>query len=254
MLGEKRSRLGDRTTAVLTMLDGQWQLLPDLPWPGRPERGAQHVVVGPTGVFVIGEQAWTGRLSVRNDLLRVDERSRDVYLRDLIDAASSLQDLLPAEYRSWVRPVLCLTRQGAVSLRHRGVLVCGGPNLAETLSRGDAVLGADHRAYLESVVRAGMRLSTDGVVVAVRERPRHPRSGIPSQRIRSARPCNGRPEQLPVLRPERPLQAAPVSAPERASRRRARIARSSFAVAMVGALVVLEQLTGAITLIGGRLP
>lgn len=249
MPGDRRSRLRDRTATALTRLDPQWQLLPDLPWPGRPDRGGQHVVVGPTGVYLVAEHPWRGRVTVRNDLLRVDGRSRDLYVRDVLGAASSLRDLLPEEYRSWVRPVLWLTDQPPLLLRHRGVLVCGATGLAETLGRGDAVLGADHRDYLESVVRAAMRLSADGVVVQVRGRPRHPHASIPSQRARPARPRNERPVPAAVVRPERPLPG-PVPAPERASRRRARIARSTFAVVMVGALVVLDLLTEATTLIG----
>ena len=54
----------------------RWRVLHDVPWPGRPRDVVEHVVVGPAGVFVIDTKTWSGTVTVRAGVLRLDRYSR----------------------------------------------------------------------------------------------------------------------------------------------------------------------------------
>ena len=54
----------------------RWRVLHDVPWPGRPRDVVAHVVVGPAGVFVIDTKNWSGTVTVRAGVLRLDKYSR----------------------------------------------------------------------------------------------------------------------------------------------------------------------------------
>jgi len=239
MARETRPGTREWTDAALTALDpARWVVLPDMRWPGPDEPAADHVVVGPTGVFVVESRAWTGLITVRNDMLRSDERSRDHYVKATVETAESLADLLPEDYRALVRPVICLTRQGALTGTTRGALLCAPSNLADTLSRGPVLLGRSHVEYVESVIRAGMRLATDGTVVHVAARPRRPQALVPRQRPRPGGPT-------PV--PPRP-EAVTGTGQQR------RIARAVFAGLVLCALLVAAAVTDPTALLVEQLP
>lgn len=158
-----------------------WYALPDLPWTGRPPGTHGRVLVGPTGAFLLDHRPWVGAVTVRHDLLRVDGRSRDPYVADLLEAAVSVAALLPADYHALVRPVMCLTRQTGLDLLTHHVRVCAPDTLGRILDRGPELLTAEDRDYVESVVRAATKLETEGVVVEVRPRPRGSEPTRPAQ-------------------------------------------------------------------------
>ncbi len=149
----------------------RWYALPDLPWTGRPPGTHGRVLVGPTGVFLLDHHPWTGEVSVRGERLRVEHRSRDLYVADLVEAAASVEALLPFDYHPLVRPVMCLTGQSGLDLLAHHVRVCSPDTLGRILQRGPELLTSEHREYVESVVRAATRLETEGVVIEVRPRP-----------------------------------------------------------------------------------
>jgi hypothetical protein len=153
---------------LLERLDAaRWYTLPDLAWTGRPPGTHGRVVIGPTGVFLLTDHPWTGVVSIDDAQLRVDGRSRHLYVGDAAEAAASVAALLPAELRAHVHAVLCLTRQDGLDLVSRSVAVCSPDTLAGVLAGGPRVLRRRHRDHAESVVRASMRLETEGLVVAV---------------------------------------------------------------------------------------
>jgi hypothetical protein len=105
---------------LLERLDtGRWYTLPDLAWTGRPPGTHGRVVIGPTGVFLLTDHPWAGAVSVHDQELRVDGRSRDLYVGDAVEAAASVAALLPVDLRAHVHAVLCLTRQGGLDLVSR---------------------------------------------------------------------------------------------------------------------------------------
>ena len=64
------------TARALTGLPAGWSVLHYVVWPGRRGARIDHVVIGPGGVFVIASQAWSGTVSVEDDVLREDGRPR----------------------------------------------------------------------------------------------------------------------------------------------------------------------------------
>lgn len=243
---------------ALERLDAaRWYALPDVAWPDRPPGTHGRVAVGPTGVFVLVDHGWTGRVSVRNALLRVDDRSRDLYVGDAVELAASVAALLPVDFRAHVRAVICLTRQAGVDLTNRDVLVCAPDTIAEVLQRGPLLLHHEHRAYVESVVRAAMRLETEGVVVTVRDRPRRPgdpdgtTAGVPDQRARPVADAGGvhRRDDAPLPEQPRGPNGRGKHAEESAARRRVRLGGSLFGLVVVAGLVALERRTDALALI-----
>ena len=53
-----------------------WTVLHDVPWPGAHRAYLDHVVIGPSGVFVIDAKTWAGEITVEGEELRANGRSR----------------------------------------------------------------------------------------------------------------------------------------------------------------------------------
>ena len=125
---------GDRATAnaLETLPRARWRVLHDVPWPGRPRVIIEHVVVGPAGVFVVDTKNWSGNVSVRAGVLKLDKYSRQGAVTHVSEAARAISAQLRTA-RCPVRPVLCLERPEPISADCDGVLVCSTANLAEVL-------------------------------------------------------------------------------------------------------------------------
>jgi Nuclease-related domain len=121
----------------------RWRVLHDVPWPGRPQVVAEHVVVGPAGAFVIDTKNWAGAVSVRAGVLRLDKYSRQGAVTHLAEAAKAFSAQLRAA-RCPVRPVLCLVRPEPVLSYCDGVLVCSTANVVELLQSQRRVLADVH--------------------------------------------------------------------------------------------------------------
>ncbi len=121
----------------------RWRVLHDVPWPGRPQVVAEHVVVGPAGAFVIDTKNWEGTVSVRAGVLRLDKYSRQGAVTHLAEAAKAFSAQLRAA-RCPVRPVLCLVRPEPVLTYCDGVLVCSTANVVELLQSQRRVLADVH--------------------------------------------------------------------------------------------------------------
>lgn len=62
---ERGAQGEDVTAAALDDLAGRgWTTFHDVRWPGRPRANIDHIVVGPTGVFVIDTKNWSGDIRV----------------------------------------------------------------------------------------------------------------------------------------------------------------------------------------------
>jgi hypothetical protein len=117
----------------------RWRVLHDVPWPGRPRDVVEHVVVGPAGVFVIDTKTWSGTVTVRAGVLRLDKYSRQGALTHVAEAARAVSGQLRTA-RCPVRPVLCLEREEPISTDCDGVLVCSTPTLVDVLQSQHRVL------------------------------------------------------------------------------------------------------------------
>jgi hypothetical protein len=121
------------TAAVLDALPAGWFAYHDLRWPGRRLANIDHVVIGPPGVFVIDSKAWTGRVEVREDVLRHNGRARQSAVVGAADAALALAEHLSRVDATRVHPVLCFVRDEELTGWARDVMVCSTGNLREML-------------------------------------------------------------------------------------------------------------------------
>lgn len=114
-----------------------------------------HVVVGPTGLFVVESRAWPGQLGISNDELFVDGRRRSGATEGVTRATAAVEQTLAHELKPLgapVRSVLCVERatpqwfKGTV----QGVLVTNGRSLPRAIREGEAALGP------ETIVRVAL--------------------------------------------------------------------------------------------------
>ncbi len=119
-----------------------WRVFHDMRWPGRRFANIDHVVVGPTGIFVIDTLTWSGNIEVRDGVLRHDGRRRDRSVLAGIDAAETLTELLPGVPAGAVHAVLCFDRDEPVFGWAGDVMVCSPANLATLLASRPSVLDA----------------------------------------------------------------------------------------------------------------
>jgi hypothetical protein len=93
---------------ALEALPDGWIVLHDLPWPGRQRANLDHVVVGPTGVFVVDAKNWSGRIEVRDGVLSQNGRQRESAVSSVTAAAISVQGIV-APYPCAVFSASCVT-------------------------------------------------------------------------------------------------------------------------------------------------
>lgn len=100
--------------------------------PGERFVHADHVVVGPGGVFVIASAP--GDLELTDDGLRHGDLDCSAGLAAVADAAAAVAELLPRLDRGVVTPVMCLARDEDVDACIDDVLVCTTGNLHRLLT------------------------------------------------------------------------------------------------------------------------
>ncbi|WP_170286172.1 nuclease-related domain-containing protein [Nocardioides rubriscoriae] len=148
VLGEAWATDECATTAALSGLGPEWVVLSDLAWPGRTELGIDHVVLGPTGVFAITTQAWTGAVRLNCGVLEQNGRPQPHVTADLTEAASAVSTLMGTT----VQPVLCLTGR-RVAGRAGQVVVCSTYGLVPMLESRASALAAEDLQRLGSDLR-----------------------------------------------------------------------------------------------------
>jgi hypothetical protein len=114
-----------------------------------------HVVVGPTGIFVVDRKPWVGQISAGAEQVYVDGRQRTGATDDVTRAAAALEDVLGYELKpigTHVQPVI--TFDGASNRLFEATLgkiaLTGTRSLAKTVRGGTASLGP------ETVVRLAL--------------------------------------------------------------------------------------------------
>src|SRR4051812_10265743 len=91
-----------RALAALPELD--WRVFHDVHWPGRRYANVDHVVVGPSGVFVIDSKSWSGDVAVADGVLRQNGHRRERHVLAAIEAAAAVAELVPALDPSTTKP------------------------------------------------------------------------------------------------------------------------------------------------------
>ncbi|WP_193605722.1 NERD domain-containing protein [Nocardioides dongkuii] len=131
-----RDAAGTRITArALADLPRGWTVQHDV----RLDAGvADHVVVGPGGVFVVTTRSWSGRVNVVDGVLRQAGNVRGVHVP--IDTAAAVADLLDGKAAQQVHAVLCVARDEEVAGAAQGVLVCSAGTIRRLLLTRPTVL------------------------------------------------------------------------------------------------------------------
>ena len=148
-----------RPTAPLEALPATyWSHLRRVCCPGRPDSLIDHVLVGPSGIYVIRY--------LPSELDRLDaatgrgrQHLHDVGVAACAEYAETISGLLPPRYRDRVRPVLCLRGDDERAGESGGVLVASlgafehivrsSPPVLSTSEVGQAY--SSLKAYLEQV-------------------------------------------------------------------------------------------------------
>lgn len=158
----ERGAVGEEQTAeVLKGLPvEEWTAFHDLRWPGRRYANVDHVVVGPPGVFVIDSKNWSGRIEVRNQVLRQNGRMRETAVAGVAEAGIAIAELSHAVGPHHVHPVLCFVRDEPVSGWARDVMVCSTSTLLTMLTTRPSVLSAEQRGLLVLELDAALRSAT----------------------------------------------------------------------------------------------
>jgi hypothetical protein len=128
--------------SVLAGLESDWQRLDDLYWADPCAHRADHVVVGPTGVFVIDAKTWPGTIDIGPDTVRHNRRKRHEVLTDVASAAKAIRCLLEPVTSAPVHAMLCFARDAQIRGSVRSVHVSSTANLLSRLASFPVVLDA----------------------------------------------------------------------------------------------------------------
>ena len=100
-----------------------WDVFHDVHWPGSRLGKIDHIVVGPSGVFVIDSKNWPGEIAVRRGVLRQNGRRRDAAVVAATEAAFAVAQLLPDISPTHVTGVLCFASVDHTITTPRGVAI-----------------------------------------------------------------------------------------------------------------------------------
>jgi hypothetical protein len=146
--------------ALATLPRRDWTVLHGVWWRGRRHATIDHLVIGPSGVFVIGAKHWSGSVSWCDDeVLRQDGWRREATIDEAVRAAEAVADLTGVVAPDDVRPVLSLVGVAPVVGELHGVLVGTPTNLADLLLELPAVLTREQRVLAALDLDASVRCS-----------------------------------------------------------------------------------------------
>lgn len=143
----ERGAEGEAATArALAALDAaEWTIFHDVRWPGRKLANVDHVAVGPGGVFVIDSKNWSGRIEVKDSVLRQNGYQREKTVVAAAEAAIAVSLVTPDLPGRLAVPVLCFVRDATLTGWARDVMVCSTSNVAEMLMSRPTVLDPETR-------------------------------------------------------------------------------------------------------------
>jgi hypothetical protein len=182
------------TAVALALLPGEeWVDFHDVPWPGRPGATIDHVVVGPSGVFVLVTSHLGENIQIRRDVLRRNGRRRDKVLGRAVQAAEALGTVLPDVDQLFIRPVVCFAREEMIMGWGRKVMVCSSASVVSMMQGQPAVVNAAERDALCASVEVAIRAANlePGTRPPGMVRPRHLEEK-PAEPARGARRAPGR--------------------------------------------------------------
>jgi hypothetical protein len=144
------------TGRALAELPPPWRAINDVRWPGRLLANIDHVVVGPTGVYVIHAKTWAGEVDVRHGDLVLNGRKQESSVLAVEASAIAVAGTADGVDPALVKPVLCLVRDEVVEGAVGEALVCSTRTLAEVLTQRAPVLDAAEIEAIHTRLRKGL--------------------------------------------------------------------------------------------------
>src|SRR5689334_22818100 len=142
-LGARKAERGDDRAAAIAGLDllraVGWLVLHDVAVPGEVEVPIDHVLAGPSGVYVINTIGGSGQIRMDDQSLVVAGISQYAHVEDVAAAAQALRTAIGGRP---VVPILCFQRSDEVAGVVANVAVCSTENVLELLNGQPAVLDA----------------------------------------------------------------------------------------------------------------
>jgi len=146
---------GRRALDPLAGLPPEWVVLRDVAWPGRAAATIDHVVVGPSGVFVVlvrGRGRAGGR--GRSDRTAATPSATSPAVAEAGRATAAIAGRVPFVPRHHVHAVLCAGEATAAPEPVGKVMVVGATSLAATILSHPGSLPPEHTRALASVLRS----------------------------------------------------------------------------------------------------
>lgn len=197
---ERWERGADGEVATARALAGlppdRWIVLHDVHWPGRQFANIDHIVVGPSGVFVIDSKNWEGQVDVRQGVFRHNGRRREREIAAVGDAALAVAAAVAGLDPRLVHPVLCLATTEPCSVYSHEVLVCSTTTLVQELMQQPVLLDVQSARRLFGQLHRTMPSATAPHVGRrqqrrVRASPLQPPVGPPLGKAASASRARG---------------------------------------------------------------
>jgi endonuclease YncB( thermonuclease family) len=165
-------------TALAALPDETWTVFHDVRWPGRRYANVDHVAVGPSGIFVIDSKNWSGRITIRDNVLRQGGRAREEAVVGAAEAALAVARVTSVVMPQHVLPVLCFVREEPLTGWARDVMVCSTANVVQLLTTRPEILPShivrEACLQLDAMFRSAAAPSTTAT----------PRSTVPRTAVR----------------------------------------------------------------------
>ena len=151
-----------------------YRVIDDIRWPGTTRANIDHVIYGPTGMFVVDAKNWTGKITVKDGVLRQNGYNRTRETTKVTEMTTALQTHLGVSVGS-LTPVLCLAGQNDIDATWcESTLVVGLDRLAPWIFRQREIWPASHvealAAWLPHVVRPAVASARASIPVQEPER------------------------------------------------------------------------------------
>jgi hypothetical protein len=141
--GSRHQRKGEAQQATAAGLDLLrvlgWLVLHDVTLPGEADAAVDHVLAGPSGVYVVNTVSWSGAINAQEHLLTVGGTDRTDALAEVAAAADAVRGLLDGIP---VAPLLCFERLEAVAGFVSDVALCASENILDLLTSQPQILDA----------------------------------------------------------------------------------------------------------------
>jgi hypothetical protein len=137
---------------LLEMLPDGWLAVPGLHAIVPELAGADEVVVGPGGIFVVVAPEWVGPFSVEGDVVTANGVTREREVEACLDTAVAVATLA-GTYAEWIVPVLCVTSEELLLDWAMEARICSLASLLDALTDAPVVLPPSHVNHAAHVLR-----------------------------------------------------------------------------------------------------